>query len=57
MRNIYEGKISVLFLELLLLKCNENVVSFLKITQNKVKNHFFKKKVLFFLCVVATFVF
>ena len=42
MASIYLRKICVHFLELLLLKRNENAIFFLKITQNKIKDSFFK---------------
>ena len=41
---IYLGKMRVRFSELLLLKCNENAVLFLKTTQNKLKDSFFLEK-------------
>ena len=44
MRMIITGKMCVHFPELLLLKCNENVVFISKTTQNKVKGIFFLEK-------------
>ena len=44
MTSIYLGKTCVYFLELLLLRCNEEAVFFFKITQNQVERPFFLKK-------------
>ena len=44
MVSIYPGNMCVYFLELLLLKCNENAVLFFKITQDKVNGLFFLEK-------------
>ena len=41
---IYQGKIYVRFLELLLLKYDGNVVFFIKLTLNKIKVLFFYEK-------------
>ena len=44
--------LSLYFLELFLLKCNENAAFFFKVTQNKVKGFFFLKKVHLLFCYI-----